>query len=183
MTTDQNLNPWDKQPGESKQAYAAFRTFLNTPAHERSITRVSSELSKHIQLISRWNNRHDWLDRAEAWDRLQARRELDAELQQREEQRQHTLKIGKALRRKGVEAINHIDPSNLSVGQILSLLLEGEKMVDRATSDPEDLRERRDCAYAETDALISDRSEELEEAAKVYQSLIDKGILLPPNPD
>jgi hypothetical protein len=70
----ENLNPWDRQPNETRQAYAAFRAYLNTPSPERSVERVSSEIGKQASNLYRWKSKWDWEDRASAWNRLQALR-------------------------------------------------------------------------------------------------------------
>jgi hypothetical protein len=67
-TPDPARDPWDRRSGEPSRAYETFRRFrdlgplrrldaLVDPAHE--ITAVT---------LRTWQARHDWLDRAAAWD-------------------------------------------------------------------------------------------------------------------
>lgn len=46
--------PWERQKGESAQAYEAFVTYRDMGS-ERSLQAVSQRLSKSIPLIKRWS--------------------------------------------------------------------------------------------------------------------------------
>jgi hypothetical protein len=69
---------WQQQPGESIRTYRAFAIFRNLEPHERSLSRVSSELAKSIPLIKRWSSRWSWTDRVRDWDNFQELRRLEA---------------------------------------------------------------------------------------------------------
>ena len=89
--------PWDRQPGESAKAFAAFECYkLMGP--RRSVVKVAGEIGRHPSLIRRWCQRHHWVDRALAWDGAQAK-EVEALLSHAREQ---------ALKRR-VEAGEHVE--------------------------------------------------------------------------
>lgn len=60
------MNGWERLPDETEPAFEAFKVYLEM--HERSLQKVSAELSKSRQLINRWASRYDWKSRAREWD-------------------------------------------------------------------------------------------------------------------
>lgn len=63
------LDPWDRQPGETSKAYAAFQVYLDL-ADQRSTRRTAEALSKSEALINGWSRKHSWPARARAWDSM-----------------------------------------------------------------------------------------------------------------
>ena len=51
--THEELKPWDRQPGETRQAFEAFRIYRDQLS-ERSTVKVAKELGKSTALIHRW---------------------------------------------------------------------------------------------------------------------------------
>jgi hypothetical protein len=58
---------WNRQPGETKKAYEAFRAYRDLGG-ARSIREVAHKLGKSATLISRWSAENEWVRRVEAWD-------------------------------------------------------------------------------------------------------------------
>lgn len=71
------LDPWDRQPGETSKAYAAFEIYLDL-ADQRSTRRTAEALSKSEALINGWSRKHSWPDRARAWDSMPRKAVVDA---------------------------------------------------------------------------------------------------------
>ena len=67
MPNKRTEQPWERQNGESAQAFAAFSAYLEM-GPERSIRAVSQELGKSKTLIDRWSRTHNWVERCRAWD-------------------------------------------------------------------------------------------------------------------
>jgi len=108
-------HPWERQPGESAQALAAFECYRRLPPSERSLQRAWEEHCRQPGQLAkrrgkepgrphghwtRWMSRWHWRERALAWDahvaELARDQELDRELQERlaaqeEELRQRRL--------------------------------------------------------------------------------------------
>jgi hypothetical protein len=76
------LEPWERQPGESDPAWAAFLVYRDLPASARSIARVVSDTGKSRSLIAGWSSKWDWPARAKEYDRHKDRqttlREIEA---------------------------------------------------------------------------------------------------------
>ena len=71
----QDLNqilPWDRQPGETTPAYAAFASYRDM-GHSRSNAKVARELGKSVTIINRWSSQWRWVARTEAWDSMPGR--------------------------------------------------------------------------------------------------------------
>lgn len=71
--TDNTDNPqpeaphlWDRQPGETAQAYARFRVWLGTPAFLRSFAMLGKAAGVSREAIRQQAERHRWRERADA---------------------------------------------------------------------------------------------------------------------
>lgn len=60
--------PWERQPKETRKAFAAFVFYVELTAHRRSYRAVARELAKSYQLIRRWARVWRWEERADAKD-------------------------------------------------------------------------------------------------------------------
>ena len=92
--------PWERQPGESHEAFEAFQTYRDMgPA--RSLAKVGEKLGKSTALMERWSSRHGWVERVAAWEAEEDRHRREAHLQEIEEmskrQAQDALAIQQAL--------------------------------------------------------------------------------------
>ncbi len=112
---------WQKQPGESRQAFAAFVAFRDAGA-TRSITKVAAGLSKSRGLMSRWSSRWNWHGRADAWDaHLEAEWVSEARAQRREAARRH-VQITQDVQAKIVARLASIDADTLTAADLIRLL-------------------------------------------------------------
>lgn len=78
MTEPAAASPWDRLPGESRQAYAAYCVYQDLPSNLRSIDRAYDESLKAQGRIKRskradgtwrsWSVKYAWPDRAAAHD-------------------------------------------------------------------------------------------------------------------
>lgn len=67
-----DVEPWDRQPGESARAYEAFRHYRDAGA-TRSHAKTGAALAKTRQAITEWSRKHGWSHRIAAWDAEQDR--------------------------------------------------------------------------------------------------------------
>ena len=67
MPNKRTEQPWERQKGESAQAFEAFSLYLEMGA-DRSLRAVAQECTKNISLIRRWSSTHHWVERCRAWD-------------------------------------------------------------------------------------------------------------------
>ena len=57
---------FDRQPGESEQAFTAFRAYLDLGL-QRSLAAVGRQLGKSKAMMERWSSRWSWVARVEAY--------------------------------------------------------------------------------------------------------------------
>lgn len=62
---------WDRQPGESMKAFAAFRIFLEL-GPSRTIEATAREYGRSVTQVNRHSTANHWFDRAAAYDNHQA---------------------------------------------------------------------------------------------------------------
>jgi hypothetical protein len=112
---------WERQPGESAAAWEAFACYRDLGL-SRSISKVAGTLRKARTLVERWSTSHQWVIRAEAWDREQDRL-WRAERQQasREVARRHA-RLATAAQAKIVAQLQQLDPSRLSPSDVIRWL-------------------------------------------------------------
>lgn len=82
------LDPWERQPGESNeawQAFVAYRDMQLDGRYLRSYRRVARDLGKSLSAISDHAARWQWQARVQAWDVEQDRAKTAAMLAEREE--------------------------------------------------------------------------------------------------
>jgi hypothetical protein len=68
-----SLKPTDPQPGEPGTSFAGFVLYREMPRVNRSLREVGRRLGRSESLIERYSSRWNWVERARAWDRDQAR--------------------------------------------------------------------------------------------------------------
>jgi len=67
------LKPTDPQHREPGTSFAGFVVYREMPPNKRSLREVGRRLGRSESLIERYSSRWNWVDRACAWDREQAR--------------------------------------------------------------------------------------------------------------
>lgn len=77
MATEDDLRPWDRQPGETAKAYAAFVEYRDMGSN-RTVRATAEALSKSEQLIKGWSGKHHWVARVSAWDSMPSRKTEEA---------------------------------------------------------------------------------------------------------
>jgi hypothetical protein len=173
-------NPWDKQPGESRQAFEAFRTFRDLQPGTRSLVRVSSELSKHVALMQRWATKWDWWDRVGDFDAYQDKLRLESRLIAIRDHEEQEVKAANAIIRKGIEALQQLRPEDLTAPQLLQYILEGTRLKRLALGEPEKIEERREKVESRVEIRIDDTIEKITPALK---QLLENGLIDHPEID
>lgn len=145
MPNRKTEQPWERQKGESAQAFEAFSLYLDLGT-ERSIRAVSQKLGKSKTLIDRWSRTNNWVERCRAWDnhlRREAKRAAVAEIR-RMNQRHITMAqalqgaVAKALKDRGAAIITD---KNLAAIAKLGTDLERSCRVYEMDTLSEDLKQ------------------------------------------
>ncbi|GAA0695311.1 hypothetical protein GCM10010193_57570 [Kitasatospora atroaurantiaca] len=110
--------PWERQEGESAQAFEAFAKYRDMgPA--RSTAKVARELGKSGSLMDRWSRSYAWVLRATSWDREQDRVFLAEQRQARRDLARRHARLAQAFLSKAVARLQTLSPSELSPSDLL----------------------------------------------------------------
>ncbi|MEV7936636.1 hypothetical protein AB0O82_10875 [Kitasatospora sp. NPDC088264] len=156
--------PWERQDGESAQAFEAFATYRDMgPA--RSTAKVARELGKSGSLTDRWSRSYAWVLRASAWDREQDRVFLAEQRQARRDLARRHARLAQAFLSKAVARLQTLDPRELSPGDLLRYFQVAADIERRAIGDePAALPEQPD-----TDGLDAAELTDEERRARMDQ--------------
>ena len=127
--------PWERQQGESAQAFEAFSAYLEL-GPDRSIRAVGQKLDKSRQQIGKWSSRWRWQERIRAYDNELLRQEFETEKKAAKEMRERQISLSVLLQKKAFDALKALDTSELTPQEILRFISEGAKLeaANRAVS-------------------------------------------------
>ena len=155
--------PWERQNGESAQAFAAFLVYLNLGA-ERSHRTVSKQCGKNISLIGRWSRAYGWVERCRAWDNYLQREAKKAAVAEIRKMNQRHISMAQQIQDAVLQALidlgsDIVTPQNFAAVVKLSTDLERQSMEAEAkeTISSEELREQ-----AEDDPLTAALKEDMD---------------------
>ena len=149
MPNKKTEQPWERQKGESAQAFEAFSLYLEMGA-DRSIRAVSQECSKSVSLIRRWSSTYHWVERCRAWDNyLQQEAKKAAAAAVRNMNRRHAQMAAaiqgtamQALQERGADMVN---PNNFAAIVKLAAELERQSLTaELSEHDPSGPDQRED---------------------------------------
>lgn len=104
---------WERQQGESPQAYEAFATYRDMGS-ERNIRAVARKLSKSSTIIARWSSTWKWVERARAWDNELTRQAKEAAAKKVKDMTGRHINIAMQLQRKALEALEVLNVEEMS---------------------------------------------------------------------
>lgn len=96
MPNRKTEQPWERQKGESAQAFEAFSLYLEMGA-ERNIRAVAQELHKSYTIIARWSRTNNWVERCRAWDNHLQREAKKAAVAEIRKMNQRHIDMARAL--------------------------------------------------------------------------------------
>lgn len=105
--------PWERQKGESEQAYEAFSKYRDM-GDKRAITAVAKELSKSRQLIERWKERWEWKERVRAYDNELEKEARKKAVADRKAMTERHIGIAMQLQKKALEALSTLSVEDMS---------------------------------------------------------------------
>jgi hypothetical protein len=118
-------DPWDRRPGESPKAYAAFLKYRDMGPYKRSLralgARESSTEVVHIALAARWSRENDWVDRAGSWDDYLAYQAQVAQVEEVHAMRRRHAALGFTLIDTVIERAKLINIEKLTVRDMLAM--------------------------------------------------------------
>ena len=119
--------PWERQPGETAKAYAAFGLYLDIPPLDRSVRAAVESFRKKGGKTSErnwetWASRYNWRNRAAEHDSDLASRRRERMAKELERAQDNAVVLTRAFNFKIAERIKGMDPEDLTAGQIPAAL-------------------------------------------------------------
>ena len=138
---------WERLPGESDKAFAAFIAYRDTPERERSIRKVCAavvgESTAKVRQWERWSSDFRWPERVQAWQEEQDRVATAARLREIEAMNARHAQEARALQQKAIERLKTLKPDELSPGLLLRYLLDAARLERSAMGEPDQIVEQR----------------------------------------
>ena len=113
--------PWERQPGETAKAYAAFLLYRDLPAVDRSVAAAWGRKLGGKQW-ERWCTAHDWVNRAAEHDSDLASRRRERMEKELDRAKDDAAVLIRAALAKVAERIQGMDADELAAGQIPAAL-------------------------------------------------------------
>lgn len=121
---------WERQPGESVQAFEAFRIYRDLGL-KRSNHEVCKQLSKSRQLISRWKAAWNWDERVRAYDNALEREAHKEAVKNLKDMTSRHIRISVQLQNKALEALQRMKVEDMSprdIREYIKLATELERL-------------------------------------------------------
>ena len=122
--SDRNL--WERQPGETAKAYAAFLLYRDLPAIDRSVEAAREGQYKDrkgtVRQWSGWSTRNGWVNRAAEHDSDLASRRRERMEKELDRAKDDAAVLIRALLGKVAERIQGMNAGELAAGQIPTAL-------------------------------------------------------------
>lgn len=131
--------PWERQKGESSQAFEAFSLYLKM-GEKRSLRSLAQRLGKSSALMNRWSSAWNWQERIRAYENDLRRQEIEADRKDRKAMRERQIKTAMLMQKKAVEALDKIKPEELTPRAILEYIKAGAELerLNRVIEDDTD---------------------------------------------
>jgi len=133
-------HPWEQQVGEGSKSYGAFVLYRDM-GYERTYQAVSDKVQKDYSLIRRWAKRHNWANRALAYDAFLLKKDLEAKVKKIKDMNAHHDLLGSSaegivarklgLELKKIERNPKYNP-NMPWKDLIALLREGTELRRKA---------------------------------------------------
>jgi len=106
---------WERQPGESTKAYAAFCVYRDLGT-ERSLEKAGQMLDKPRtrKWLGEWSAKYKWVERAKAYDDYVEKLKRKEKEKAIKEMAERQARIAMAFQEKIIERLQSIDPAELT---------------------------------------------------------------------
>lgn len=111
---------WERKPDESVRAYEAFKLYLHSET--RRLAEVAEKLSPacSVSNVARWSLRHNWPQRAFAFDKEEDRRQQAEEARDRTAARKRHLQISQHMQAIALQGLLEMK-AKIAAGQSLGM--------------------------------------------------------------
>lgn len=117
--------PWERQPGESPQAYGAFQQYRDAGL-QRSIRKLALAGVKDRKRLGRWSSQWGWVNRAELYDLMLERERIASRVEGVKEMEKRHAQLAEAT-------LSILAMPVIALGRLRATDIEGSPGVDRLT--------------------------------------------------
>lgn len=143
VKTTEEIQLWERQPGESRKAFEAFCIYRDQGA-DRSQRAVCEKLAKSRALISRWSAQYGWVDRAAAWDAEQDKILRRKQIQDIKRMRETHANLATAMLVKAARALQRIPDDEIRAQDICRMVEVAAHLERESRGDSGEVVEVRD---------------------------------------
>ena len=136
------LQPWERQEGETAKAYEAFSEYRDMGA-DRSLAKVGHKLGKSKAQMEKWSKKYSWVARAEAWDIEEDRLIRVALTKDIGAMRKRHADVAKAMLIKAARALQKIPDDEIKATDISRMVDVATKLERISKGDVGDVIEER----------------------------------------
>lgn len=151
--------PWEKQKGESRQAFEAFVTYRDMGAY-RSGAKVAERLGKSTQIISRWSSRWNWVERTSAWDNELDRQNREAQIEAIKEMSERHTKQAMLFQQKVLERMRELSVRELSPNDMARWFEVAVKIERLSRGETTEILKQEHVGDIEVEITVVDEDEE-----------------------
>lgn len=152
-----SAKPWERQDGESAQAFEAFTTYLEMGA-ERSLRAVGQKLGKSSTLIERWSATKRWVERATAYDADLQRKAYTAAVNRARKMADRHIRTALYMQEKALLDLDQLEPAEIRPKDMIAMIREALKLE----------RVSRSAVIADLDANIEQGEDSASEDVIIY---------------
>ena len=134
---------WERRDKETSKAFAAFAAYRDQSALDRSIRQAARDTGGSEQQFSRWSLKHDWVERAAAYDDFLDGRKLEKNIDLLDEMADRQAEAARRMQEIAIVSITRIeedmkvDPTlRLKEGNIMHFLTQGATLERVARGEP-----------------------------------------------
>lgn len=181
--------PWERQPGETDSAWAAFVVYRDDGPGERSLAKLGRKFGKNKENFERWSSTWDWVARVRAYDVFLDRKKREKDLAEVEAMRVRHIDFAMTLQGAAALALNKIvaaERAKDEKGQPLPVILSPHEVKELAElglkverlnrGEPESIVEDRIVPDAEpsTPRALYDYSSLTRDELRSLRTLVEK---------
>jgi len=168
---------WERQPGEGSKAYAAFCVYRDL-GPERSLEKVRQNLDKPRtrKWLGDWSVKYNWVERAQAYDDYIERKKREKNEKEILEMAERHAKLAKAFLLMIAQALQQIDPAQLSPSDMAKWLEVATKLERLSRGVPTEIG-KQEVQGQVTQRYEYDITHRIEQYADVYRQLARRGVL------
>jgi len=168
---------WERQKNENSKAYAAFCIYRDMGV-ERSIEKVYEKRSKRgpLSRLKNWSVKYNWVKRANAYDDYLERKKREKNEKEILEMAERHAKLAKAFQQRIAQALQQIDPAQLSPSDMAKWLEIATKLERLSRGVPTEIG-KQEVQGQVTQRHEYDITHRVEQYADVYRQLARRGVL------